>query len=66
MYPHILFPFRVATPDPSPSIKKFCDDVIPVIKVPVDSGIVPTRLLFVRIIEVSAPAVLNVNPVNVL
>lgn len=58
----MLFPFRVATPEPSPIINLVNADA----KVPVDSGIVPTRLLFVRIIEVSAPAVLNVNPVKVL
>jgi hypothetical protein len=62
MYPQILFPLFATVLEPSPILKV----VNAVVKVPVESGIVPTRLLFVRIIEVSALAVLNVSPKKVL
>jgi hypothetical protein len=60
----MLFPFRVATPEPSPIIN-LLTEVNPEINVAAESGMVPTRLLFVRIIEVSALAALNVNPKKV-
>jgi hypothetical protein len=58
-----LFPLFATVLVPSP-ILKVVNAVV--VKVPTESGIVPTRLLFVRTIEVSAPAALNVNPVKVL
>ena len=56
MSPHMSFPFAATVLEPSPIMKASLMDAMFVIKIEVEAGSVPTKLLFVSFIWVRAPA----------
>jgi hypothetical protein len=65
MEPHTLLPFFDTVLDPSPIMKLPTVDVKLAVKMWVEAGIVPAKLLFVRVIPVRRPPV-HVVPKNLV